>query len=331
MKGILKVEPLHREGVEALARHSFHIGEDDNVRSMWDRVLYGHVDAVGALGLLPERQPDTGRRLVANTRHAAHLKFTLPAEIDPEDADRVRRWAAITTEWFTQKCAGVPVYAVLHLDGERPHIHAVTRAADPDTGHISFPVQFHKGVQALLRHSLKTYLPMVEPLGVRTRRTKDHVGKLLRLPPIGADFQCPACEVNRPQPPTLHDPVMLAPVTPGLTERFTPLEHREWAQPTCAAKKSDAVTGSSRTAGRTAAPPNGLVSSIIGIVPKAKTGEFWMRHPVLRHPQPQSPARFHSIRNKGDRYFPDRTSSPLPDAHCGQIAQAALLSLLRFA
>ena len=150
MANIIEIKPMHRDGVIEMARHSFGIAPNsshaiDSGLKIPERVLFGSAELPGALGELPERQPDTGRLLQSNTRHAAYITVRPFSDVNVLDIEALELWASMVVEWLRHDRPGQPVYAVLHVDNIGPHIHAVQRPVDKKTGHISYKAMFLGG------------------------------------------------------------------------------------------------------------------------------------------------------------------------------------------
>ena len=146
MKVLIKLEVLHRREVAVCAAHSFRTGEQkeriDASRTHLNRVLYGNRNATGALGELPVDQPDTGKSLQSNARLGVLVTIPLPSTISVEDDAQIRAWAEGAVQWLLEDCPGELAYAVLHMDEERPHIHAFKLAIVVETGRISYKAVF---------------------------------------------------------------------------------------------------------------------------------------------------------------------------------------------
>ena len=167
MPAALNIQPRKRPALEGMLRHDFRQYAPDALprhiaaeRIAHNEVLYGGPNALDAL---PERQPDTGRKIRKDACMVASMICTLPKELDPGNDTTTRAWAQATLQWLQNECSGQLAYAVLHRDESRPHIHAAVIPADKQ-GHLSYKVYF-SGRQKF-RDLQKTYAQALEPLGV---------------------------------------------------------------------------------------------------------------------------------------------------------------------
>ena len=166
MPAALNIRPRKRADLEDMLHHDFRQYEPDVMPGDLDRcardvILYGEAEVLDAL---PERQPDTGRKIRKDACMVASMICTLPKELDPGNDTTTRAWVQATLQWLTNECPGKLAYGVLHRgEGARPHIHAAVIPAD-EQGHLSYKVYFsgaHK-----FRRLQKTYARALEPLGV---------------------------------------------------------------------------------------------------------------------------------------------------------------------
>ena len=167
MPAAMNLRPRKRADVAGMLRHDFRRYEPEALPAQVDpdrvrlnRVLFGDETALDAL---PQRQPDTGRKIRKDANVAASLICTLPQELNPDDAAAVDGWTQATMQWLQQECPGQLAYAVLHMDEARPHIHAAVIPADHQ-GHLSYKVYFNGAHK--LREMQRTYAQALEPLGV---------------------------------------------------------------------------------------------------------------------------------------------------------------------
>ena len=169
MPAAMNIRARHRADVAGMLRHDFRHYEPDQIppqidpdRVALNRTLCGD-DA--ALEDLPQRQPDTGRKIRKDARVVASMVCTLPQELDSTDPAAVDQWAAATMRWLQMDCPGDVAYAVLHLDESRPHIHA---ALIPwaESRHLSYKAVF--GDRQTLRDMQQSYAQALAPLGVES-------------------------------------------------------------------------------------------------------------------------------------------------------------------
>jgi len=128
----MNIQPAKRPDARRLAAHAYRAGAAgehvDAGRSGANRVLAGPAEfaqAAGALGrLVPTRQPSSGRAVRKDAVAAAQAIFTLPEELLAAGPEVRDEWARRTVEFARREMPGELVYAVLHLDETRPHIHA---------------------------------------------------------------------------------------------------------------------------------------------------------------------------------------------------------------
>jgi len=120
MPAALNIQPKKRADLKGMVKHDFrqYLPEDvprhiDTSRLAHNRILYGSADA---LDDLPERQPDTGRKIRVDANLAASMILTLPKELGAED---VEQWVATSVQWLQKECPGRLAYAVLHQDESR--------------------------------------------------------------------------------------------------------------------------------------------------------------------------------------------------------------------
>ena len=115
MSAALNIQSLNRDQIGEITAHNFRLGPTpahvDPARSDKNQTLYGDRTVPGALGPLPSRQPDTGRKIRPDARLVASLLCTLPKELDPADT---YAWASRTLHWLQTDCPGQLAYAVLH-------------------------------------------------------------------------------------------------------------------------------------------------------------------------------------------------------------------------
>lgn len=121
---------------------------------------------------IPERQPDTGRKIRPDARVAASFVMTLPEEIDRKDQSKVDAWADASMSWW-DTLPGKPAYAVMHLDepGARPHIHAVRIPVD-EKGNWNYKRDFG-GHRSVLDDLHVDYALRLEHLDVKMSAPED--------------------------------------------------------------------------------------------------------------------------------------------------------------
>ena len=163
----MNIQPLKRADVGGIARHNFRLGDKvpehvDPERTPLNKVLYGDSSVPGALGPLPDVQPDTGRKIRDDARHVASFVFTLPNELDGNAAGE-SAWVQETQKWLKHECPGELAYAVVHHDEGRVHIQAAVRPVD-SLGHLDYKRYF--GTPQKLAELHKSYDKCVEYLGV---------------------------------------------------------------------------------------------------------------------------------------------------------------------
>ena len=92
----LNIQPKKRPDLKGMLRHDFRQYERDSLpkhidpeRQGCNRVLCGDP---AALEDLPERQPETSRKIRKDANVAASMVMTLPQELDPDNPDQVEAW-----------------------------------------------------------------------------------------------------------------------------------------------------------------------------------------------------------------------------------------------
>ena len=182
MPAAMNIQPLKRCALEGIAGHNFRLYAPDdfpqhlNVTKTPDnKILHGGPEVPGALGELPERQPDTGRKIRDDANLAAAIVMTLPTELIPNpnvhsympaenllDAN-IQAWTRASMKWLHEQVPGYLAYAVLHLDEFRPQIHALVIPQD-EVGHISYKEHF--GSPEKLAKLQESYSAALTPLSV---------------------------------------------------------------------------------------------------------------------------------------------------------------------
>jgi len=128
----MNLQPAKRQDARRLAAHAHRAGDPgahvDASRTPSNRVLAGPPTFRAArdllLGLVPARQPSSGRKIRRDANVAAQVIFTLPEELREAGPEARDEWARRTVEWAKTEAPGRLAYAVLHLDETTPHIHA---------------------------------------------------------------------------------------------------------------------------------------------------------------------------------------------------------------
>jgi len=176
MPAALNIRPKKRADIKGMLKHDFRQYDPEEMppridasRLAYNRILHG---SAGALNDLPERQPDTGRKIRVDANLAASMILTLPKELGAED---VEQWANASVQWLQQECPGRLAYAVLHQDESRPHIHAAVVPED-EKGHVSYKVPFDG--RGKLRMLQKSYAEALAPLGVESN--PEHIKAIRR-------------------------------------------------------------------------------------------------------------------------------------------------------
>lgn len=172
MTASLNIQAAKRTDIVGLAGHAYREGDPgdhvDKSRTHLNRILAGptrYAEMKTALRAIPDRQPDTGRKIRADARVMCQAVMTLPEELQEADVDR---WAAASVAWLRDRCPGKLQYATLHLDESRPHIHAGILPAN-DAGNLNYKRDFGGDLaeaKAKMRALQESYSLALEPLGV---------------------------------------------------------------------------------------------------------------------------------------------------------------------
>ena len=144
MPSSLNVQPAKRADAASLAAHAYRFGsaEDhvDRDRTHLNQVLHGPAtfEATRAgIDALPDKQPN-GRKIRTDANYTAQLICTFPEELDESQLDE---WARETVAWAKDQAPGQLMYAVMHLDEGRPHIHMGIAAVE-ESGKLNYRALF---------------------------------------------------------------------------------------------------------------------------------------------------------------------------------------------
>ena len=181
MTASLNVQPAKRDVARSLAAHAYRYGrqETDRVdrdRSSLNRFLAGPAKFLGAradINGIRKVQPD-GRKVRSDANVTAQMIATLPDELDES---RLDEWCAATVQWAENEAPGRLLYAVLHMDEKRPHIH-LAMVPEEESGKLIYKALYggaprrKKGAQQPPAGALKmialqdSYAAAMAPLGV---------------------------------------------------------------------------------------------------------------------------------------------------------------------
>ena len=213
MPSSLNVQPAKRADAASLAAHAYRFGsaEDhvDRDRTHLNQVLHGPAtfEATRAgIDALPDKQPN-GRKIRTDANYTAQLICTFPEELDESQLDE---WARETVAWAKDQAPGQLMYAVMHLDEGRPHIHMGIAAVE-ESGKLNYRALF--GRESLndpgenLLAMQKTYAARIAHLAVEPTQGKEyeHTGmnawRLLKAKEEGrqekaAELERAAAELN---------------------------------------------------------------------------------------------------------------------------------------
>ena len=135
MPAAMNIQPAKRTDAKRLAAHAYRHGNVeshvDKTRSHLNQVLYGPGTFLGARAVINEirqHQPN-GRKVRTDANAVAQAIFTLPEELSYE---QLSEWCMATLNWARNETPGRLMYATLHMDEKRPHIHAAFVAEEPD-------------------------------------------------------------------------------------------------------------------------------------------------------------------------------------------------------
>ena len=127
-----------------MAAHAYRHGKSeshvDRDRSHLNQVLHGPATfeaARAAIDALPDKQPN-GRKIRTDANYTAQVVCTFPKEL-PEA--QLETWARETVKWAEHDAPGKLLYAVMHRDEGRPHIHMGIAALEPD-GKLNYRALF---------------------------------------------------------------------------------------------------------------------------------------------------------------------------------------------
>lgn len=145
MPASLNVQPAKRGDARGLAAHAYRFGsvEDhvDHDRTYLNKVLFGpstFQEAKAEIDALPSKQPN-GRKIRSDANYTAQLVCTFPEELDE---DKLNAWAASTVQWASKDAPGQLLYAVMHRDEGRPHIHLGIAALEEESGKLNYKALF---------------------------------------------------------------------------------------------------------------------------------------------------------------------------------------------
>ena len=181
MTASLNCQPAKRDDARGLCAHAYRYGAQesdriDSERSHLNRVLAGPNTFIGAraeINSIRREQPD-GRKVRSDANVIAQMIATLPGELDD---DQLNAWCETTVEWAREQAPGRLLYAVLHRDESRSHIH-LALVPEEDTGKLSYKALYggeprrKKGAKAPPAGALKmialqdSYAEALAPLGV---------------------------------------------------------------------------------------------------------------------------------------------------------------------
>ena len=180
MPSSLNVQPAKRADAASLAAHAYRFGsaEDhvDRDRTHLNQVLHGPAtfEATRAgIDALPDKQPN-GRKIRTDANYTAQLICTFPEELDESQLDE---WARETVAWAKDQAPGQLMYAVMHLDEGRPHIHMGIAAVE-ESGKLNYRALF--GRESLndpgenLLAMQKTYAARIAHLAVEPTQGKEY-------------------------------------------------------------------------------------------------------------------------------------------------------------
>ena len=106
-----------------------------------NKVLFGpstFQEAKAEIDALPSKQPN-GRKIRSDANYTAQLVCTFPEELDE---DKLNAWAASTVQWASKDAPGQLLYAVMHRDEGRPHIHLGIAALEEESGKLNYKALF---------------------------------------------------------------------------------------------------------------------------------------------------------------------------------------------
>lgn len=141
MTASLNVQPAKRDVARSLAAHAYRYGrlETDRVdraRSGLNRFLAGPTTFLAAraeINGIRKTQPDS-RKVRSDANVTAQMIATLPEELDESKLDE---WCATTISWAQDEAPGRLLYAVLHQDEQRPHIH-LAMVPEEESGKLNY-------------------------------------------------------------------------------------------------------------------------------------------------------------------------------------------------
>ena len=168
MPAAMHISSRKRVELKALAMHAFREGAPaesvDPARSYLNKALHGEANAMGALGAMPQQQPD-GRKIRSDANLGTSMVFTLPDELAHDDEQALDAWTQATMDWIRDNAPGEVAYAVMHRDepGARPHIHAMMLPMD-EKGTVNY--KLHYGRKDLFEELQDSYTDALLPLGV---------------------------------------------------------------------------------------------------------------------------------------------------------------------
>ena len=135
MPAAMHISSRKRVELKALAMHAFREGAPaesvDPARSYLNKSLHGEANAMGALGAMPQQQPN-GRKIRSDANLGTSMVFTLPDELAHDDEQALDAWTQATMDWIRDNAPGELAYAVMHRDepAARAHIHAMMLPMD---------------------------------------------------------------------------------------------------------------------------------------------------------------------------------------------------------
>ena len=148
--------------------HAFREGAPaesvDSSLSYLNKSLHGEANAMGALGAMPQQQPN-GRKIRSDANLGTSMVFTLPDELAHDDEQALDAWTQATMDWIRDNAPGELAYAVMHRDepAARAHIHAMMLPMD-EKGTVNY--KHHYGRKDLFEDLQDSYTDALLPLGV---------------------------------------------------------------------------------------------------------------------------------------------------------------------
>ena len=176
----LNVQSAKRADARSMAAHAYRHGKSeghvDQDRTHLNQVLHGPATfeaARAAIDALPDKQPN-GRKIRTDANYTAQVVCTFPKEL-PEA--QLETWARETVKWAEHDAPGKLLYAVMHRDEGRPHIHMGIAALEPD-GKLNYRALFGRESLADAGENLlamqKSYAERISHLGVEATQGNDY-------------------------------------------------------------------------------------------------------------------------------------------------------------